>query len=70
MEDETLCEYARVDRIAVFRMPYLENFDEFYAQSEALYREAPLLTRYASKYRHTDGALILKVTDDKTVRNL
>ena len=74
-------------------MVYFESWDEFFRQSEALYRAAPLRvrpccaahaarrarvgsrapcrrrqTRFCTKYRHKDGALVLKVTDDVQVR--
>lgn len=47
---------------------YVESFESFAAQAEALWRAAPLRTRYVMKYRHCDGRLVLKVTDDATVR--
>jgi signal recognition particle subunit SRP9 len=47
---------------------YLEDWDTFAQQAEALYRSDPLRTRYCTKYIHTDGQLVLKVTDDRTVR--
>lgn len=34
-------------------------------QAEELYRCSPLDTRYSIKYRHVDGKLVFKVTDDK-----
>lgn len=40
----------------------------FLQQAEELYLANPLKTRYTTKYRHCDGKLILKVTDDVTVR--
>lgn len=46
---------------------YIESWDSFYQQAEELYLQNPLLTRYVTKYRHCDGKLVLKVTDDKTV---
>jgi len=70
-------------------MVYFESWDEFFRQSEALYRTAPLRvrreaaqrlrvgltrrlarsqTRFCTKYRHKDGALVLKVTDDVQAR--
>jgi hypothetical protein len=47
---------------------YIENLDSFVQQAEDLYRGDPLKTRYVMKYRHCDGKLVLKVTDDTTVR--
>ena len=47
---------------------YVEDWDSFLQMSEALFRQAPLRTRYVLKYRHCDGKLVLKVTDDVAVR--
>lgn len=47
---------------------YIERWEDFYAAAEELYVADPLRTRYVAKYRHCDGKLVLKVTDDKTVR--
>ena len=50
------------------RVPmYVEDWDSFLQMSEALFRQAPLRTRYVLKYRHCDGKLVLKVTDDIAV---
>lgn len=46
---------------------YLDDFEAFYQQAEALYRSQPLKTRYCIKYRNCDGILVLKVTDDVKV---
>mmetsp|Transcript_9825 Transcript_9825/g.31909 ORF Transcript_9825/g.31909 Transcript_9825/m.31909 type:complete len:106 (-) Transcript_9825:69-386(-) len=46
-------------------MVYVQNFDEFYARAEEMFRADPMGTRYVTKYRHCDGKLVLKVTDDK-----
>jgi Signal recognition particle 9 kDa protein (SRP9) len=51
-------------------MPYLDDWAEFQAQSEALFRSRPLHTRYVLKYRHCEGRLVLKVTDDIVVSSL
>ncbi|KAL6779123.1 SRP9 [Auxenochlorella protothecoides x Auxenochlorella symbiontica] len=45
---------------------YIENWESFYQQAEALYTANPLLTRYSIKYRHCDGKLSVKVTDNTT----
>lgn len=45
----------------------IEHWDSFYEQAVALYRQNPLKTRFVTKYRHSDGKLMLKVTDDATV---
>ena len=47
---------------------YVEDWDSFLQMSEALFRQAPMRTRYVLKYRHCDGKLVLKVTDDVAVR--
>ncbi|KAL4432812.1 hypothetical protein ABPG77_008138 [Micractinium sp. CCAP 211/92] len=44
----------------------IEHWDAFYEQAVALYRQNPLKTRFVTKYRHCDGKLWLKVTDDAT----
>lgn len=46
---------------------YIDSWDSFLQQAEALYRANPLKTRYVTKYRHCDGKLVLKVTDDTVV---
>lgn len=47
---------------------FLENLDDFVQQAEELYLKDPLRVRYVLKYKHKDGKLFLKVTDDKVVR--
>ena len=46
---------------------YIENWESFYQQAVDLYQNDPLKTRFVTKYRHCDGKLTLKVTDDTTV---
>jgi signal recognition particle subunit SRP9 len=46
-------------------MVYIAEFEAFMQEAEELYRSSPLGTRYCIKYRHCDGKLVLKVTDDK-----
>lgn len=46
-------------------MPYIENWNEFASAAEALYLENPLRCRLVMKYRHKDGQLSVKCTDDK-----
>lgn len=46
---------------------YIENWESFYQQALQLYRSNPVKARYVTKYRHCDGKLVLKVTDDATV---
>ena len=45
---------------------WIEDFADFASRSLALYRAAPARTRYVTKYRHTDGVLEVKVTDNDT----
>ncbi|CAO2835213.1 unnamed protein product [Amaranthus hypochondriacus] len=46
-------------------MVYLTSWDEFVERSVQLFRADPESTRYSMKYRHCDGKLVLKVTDNK-----
>ncbi|GJJ71066.1 signal recognition particle subunit SRP9 [Entomortierella parvispora] len=41
-------------------------WDEFQKAAEELYQLSPNNTRYVAKYRHVEGKLVLKVTDDRT----
>ena len=43
---------------------FIDDFETFIQEAEELYRARPLDTRYCIKYRHCDGKLVLKVTDD------
>lgn len=45
---------------------YIEDWESFAQQAEALFRSQPLRTRYVLKYQHSQGKLTLKVTDDIT----
>jgi len=45
---------------------YLETLESFIVQAEELYRSNPLRCRYTIKYRHTDGKLVAKLTDNVT----
>ncbi|KAL6053115.1 Signal recognition particle protein [Balamuthia mandrillaris] len=47
-------------------MVYISSWDSFYEAAEALYTKEPTRTRYVIKYRHNEGKLVLKVTDDNT----
>ena len=47
---------------------YIEDWDAFVQQVEELCRRRPLETRYCIKYRHKEGKLVLKVTDNVLVR--
>ena len=46
-------------------MPYLSSWEEFAKAAELLYSEHPDECRFVMKYRHNDGKLVVKVTDDK-----
>ena len=46
-------------------MPLIENWNEFAQAAEGLYMENPLSCRFTMKYRHKDGQLVVKCTDDK-----
>lgn len=48
---------------------YIEDFNAFYQQAEELFRKEPLRTRYQIKYKHKEGKLVLKVTDNVVVRS-
>lgn len=47
-------------------MVYIPSWDLFYESAQKLYAANPTKTRYVIKYRHKDGKLVLKVTDNKT----
>ncbi|KAK7245398.1 hypothetical protein RIF29_40240 [Crotalaria pallida] len=46
-------------------MVYISSWEEFVEQSIQLFRADPHSTRYVMKYRHCDGKLVLKVTDNQ-----
>ncbi|KAI3526654.1 hypothetical protein L1887_05914 [Cichorium endivia] len=46
-------------------MVYIISWDDFVERSVQLFRANPEKTRYVMKYRHSEGKLVLKVTDDK-----
>lgn len=48
---------------------FLESLDAFIQQAEELYTSDPLRVRYVLKYKHKEGKLLLKVTDDRVVRS-
>ena len=48
-------------------MVQVQAWDEFEAKAEALCRAKPLDTRYTIKYKHKDGKMALKVTDNVVV---
>ncbi|KAG0285491.1 hypothetical protein BGZ96_010260 [Linnemannia gamsii] len=47
-------------------MVNIHQWDEFQKAAEELYLLSPKTTRYVAKYRHVEGKLVLKVTDDRT----
>lgn len=47
--------------------PYASTWDEFHAAALRIFREQPYRTRCVTKWRHCDGKLELKVTDDAKV---
>lgn len=44
----------------------MTSWKVFFEAAQKLYNENPNKTRYVMKYRHCDGKLVLKVTDDQT----
>ncbi|KAK7373562.1 hypothetical protein VNO80_06977 [Phaseolus coccineus] len=46
-------------------MVYITEWDKFVEQTIELFRADPDSTRYVMKYRHCDGKLVLKVTDNR-----
>ncbi|CAL5432817.1 unnamed protein product [Camellia sinensis] len=46
-------------------MVYITSWDDFVERSVQLFRASPESTRYVMKYRHCDGKLVLKVTDNR-----
>ncbi|KMZ73882.1 Signal recognition particle 9 kDa protein [Zostera marina] len=46
-------------------MVYITSWDEFAERSVQLFRANPESSRYVMKYRHCDGKLVLKVTDNR-----
>lgn len=45
-------------------MPYYRSWEEFARAAEKLYQADPMKSRVVLKYRHCDGSLRIKVTDD------
>ncbi|XP_052700462.1 signal recognition particle 9 kDa protein-like isoform X1 [Crassostrea angulata] len=46
------------------KMTYLTSWEEFAKAAERLYLNDPQKCRFVTKYRHCDGKLNVKVTDD------
>ncbi|CAG8625690.1 3275_t:CDS:2 [Ambispora gerdemannii] len=47
-------------------MVYINDWNEYQQAAEELYQSSPKTTRYVISWRHTQGQLVLKVTDDRT----
>lgn len=47
-------------------MPYLTSWEEFAKKAERLYVSNPIKARFVMKYRHNDGKLVVKITDNDT----
>uniref|UniRef100_A0A8C8YYZ3 Signal recognition particle 9 n=1 Tax=Prolemur simus TaxID=1328070 RepID=A0A8C8YYZ3_PROSS len=45
-------------------MPQFQTWEEFSRAAEKLYLADPMKARVVLKYRHSDGSLCIKVTDD------
>lgn len=45
---------------------YVPTFQEFVAEAEKMFTSDPQNTRYSLKFRHCDGLIVLKVTDNRT----
>ena len=45
-------------------MTFLESWEEFEKAAERLYLQDPMKVRYTTKYDHSNGCMILKMTDD------
>lgn len=46
-------------------MTYLTSWEEFSKAAERLYLSSPSKCRFVTKYRHCDGQLYVKMTDDQ-----
>nr|SVE70235.1 EOG090X0OQY [Eubosmina coregoni] len=45
-------------------MTFIKNWEDFERNAEKLYLSNPNKVRYTMKYKHAEGVLILKFTDD------
>ena len=45
-------------------MTFLDSWEEFEAAAERLYLQDPMKVRYTTKYDHSKGCLVLKMTDN------
>lgn len=48
-------------------MTFLSTWEEFAKAAERLYLANPTKCRYVMKYRHCDGLVTVKMTDDQVV---
>lgn len=48
-------------------MPRLDSWDEFAEKAKSMYHDEPASSRLIVKYRHNDGKLNVKVTNNKQV---
>ncbi|XP_064403441.1 signal recognition particle 9 kDa protein-like [Halichondria panicea] len=46
-------------------MGYIESWEEFSKAAVRLHSQNPWKVRFVVKYRHCDGTLVCKMTDDK-----
>jgi signal recognition particle subunit SRP9 len=53
-----------LQRVVRGGMVYVDSFSEFQDGAQRIFAANPGGTRYSIKYRHTEGKLVLKVTDD------
>ncbi|GMH35518.1 hypothetical protein BSKO_03386 [Bryopsis sp. KO-2023] len=44
---------------------HIRSWEEFERQGEAVFRADPVGTRFIIKYKHSAGALTVKITDDR-----
>jgi len=47
-------------------MVYIKSWQQFQKEAETVYAKSPKKARYCVKWRHVEGSLVLKVTDDVT----
>lgn len=47
-------------------MPYVKSWEDFAKNAEMLYVHDPSGCRFNIKYRHCDGSLVIKITDDQS----
>ncbi|XP_065882714.1 signal recognition particle 9 kDa protein-like [Dysidea avara] len=45
---------------------YLDSWEDFSRAAETLFQENPWRARLVIKYRHCEGKLVVKATDDRT----